>query len=61
MAKDGMTAKERNRLMNKLHRLAYELEHDAARLRASCPAYAADGDALKAIASSLGSLVRRGD
>lgn len=53
-----MTAKEYQRLMDKLHRLAYEMEHDARRLGASCPAYASKASAVLAISSQLGDLAR---
>jgi hypothetical protein len=53
-----MTADQYRRLMEKLHRLAYELEHDAARLRCACPAYARKADAVRAISSQLGKIAR---
>lgn len=53
-----MTATQYRRLIEKLHRLAYELEHDARRLGASCPAYATKADAVRAISSRLGALAR---
>jgi len=53
-----MSAHEYRRLLEKLHRLAYELEHDARRLGASCPAYAAKAGAVLEISSQLGNLAR---
>lgn len=52
-----MTKRQFDRLAEKLIRLAYELEHDASRVRAnSCkPSYA---DAIKNISSRLGDLGR---
>ena len=58
MAKNGLTANEYRRLIEKLHRLAYELDYDAGRLRASCPAYAGRADSVKDIARRLGNFAR---
>lgn len=53
-----MTATQYRKLIEKLHRLAYELEHDARRLSAACPAYASKADAVRAISARLGDLAR---
>lgn len=45
-------------LATKLQRLAYELEHDAARVRADHPGQASVANALTAISSQLGGLGR---
>lgn len=51
-----MTKKQMDRLAAKLHRLAYELETDAARLRSSDhPSYA---DSVRDISRKLGNLAR---
>lgn len=50
-----MTKRQLDRLAEKLHRLAYELEHDARRLRNSRPSYA---DSVKSLSSRLGNLAR---
>jgi hypothetical protein len=43
------------RLAEKLHRLAYELEHDASRLQSERPSY---GNSVRDISRSLGTLAR---
>lgn len=53
-----MTASQYRRLMEKLHRLAYELEHDAGRLAYACPAYASKADAVRNVSKLLGNLAR---
>lgn len=58
MDKNGLTANEYRRLMDKLHRLAYELEYDAGRLQASCPACASKASTVREIYSQLGKLVK---
>lgn len=51
-----MTKNQLDRLAAKMHRMAYELESDAARVRTSDhPSYA---DAVRGISSRLGSLAR---
>jgi hypothetical protein len=50
-----MQRRQYERLAEKLHRLAYELEHDARRLSDD---YQQDSAALRAISSRLGSLAR---
>jgi hypothetical protein len=50
-----MTKRQLDRLAEKLHRLAYELEHDAIRLRNSRPSYA---DSVKSLSGRLGNLAR---
>jgi hypothetical protein len=47
----------RDRLAEKLHRLAYDLEHDAARSRDFMPQNMAES--VRSISSSLGTLARR--
>lgn len=46
-------------IASKLHRLAYELEADASRVRADYPGERYTSDSILAISSSLGKLARR--
>lgn len=50
-----MTKKQLDRLAAKLHRLAYDLEHDASRLRAMRPSYA---ESVKSLSSQAGRIAR---